>query len=358
MYKYAIFLLAFFSTASLNSCSPQVISFEDKHISYEGRIAYTEDVATLMWPGTSVKINFEGTGINGSFKDSDTANYYNIIVDKKVISIIHFDTLKRLYTLAADLPEGKHSLELFKRTEWDKGKTWFYGFESAGKIKLLPPAELPKRKIEFFGNSISCGYAIEDTVGDSPVGYFENSYDAYAAITARHFNAQYHCTAKSGIGITISWFPLLMSEMYDRLDPTDSLSKWNFKKYTPDIVVINLLQNDCWLVNMPEHEQFKKRFGTHKPDAEFIIEQYRKFVQSVRSKYLNATIICMLGNMDITRKGSPWPGYVTAAVEPLNDEKIFTCFIPFKETPGHPKAAEQKALAEGLIHFIEQHVKW
>ena len=67
---------------------------------------------------------------------------------------------------------------------------------------------------------------------DSPNGYYENNYDAYAAITARHFNAQYHCTSKSGIGIMVSWFPLIMPEMYNRLDPTDSTSKWDFSKYT------------------------------------------------------------------------------------------------------------------------------
>ncbi len=119
--------------------------------------------------------------------------------------------------------------------------------------KILEPSRLPKRKIEFFGNSITCGYAINDKVHDSPNGYYENNYDAYAAITARHFNAQYHCTSKSGIGIIVSWFPLIMPEMYDRLDPTDSASKWDFSKYTPDLVVINLLQNDSWIVNMPDN---------------------------------------------------------------------------------------------------------
>ena len=72
--------------------------------------------------------------------------------------------------LANGLPYGKHSIELFKRTEWDKGKTFFYGFEFNGKNKLLKPSKLPKRKIEFFGNSITCGYAINDSVNDSPTG--------------------------------------------------------------------------------------------------------------------------------------------------------------------------------------------
>lgn len=358
MYKpYRCFILCFF--ISLNSFSQnKFVPCSDKHISYEGRIDYKNGAAVLMWPGTSIKINFKGTGISGEFKDADTSNYYNVIIDHDSIYKIHFDTVKRTITLANGLPYAKHSVELFKRTEWDKGKTMFYGFELNGKNKLLKQAKLPKRKIEFFGNSITCGYAINDNVHDSPDGYYENNYDAYAAITARHFNAQYHCTSKSGIGIMVSWFPLIMPEMYNRLDPTDSTSKWDFSKYIPDVVVINLLQNDSWIVNIPNNEQFKSRFGTKAPDSNFIINAYKNFVQTIRATYPETQIICMLGNMDITRKGSPWPGYVQQAVEELHDKKIYTYFSPYKETPGHPKIKEQQMLADGLIQFINQHIKW
>ena len=199
---------------------------------------------------------------------------------------------------------------------------------------------------------------MEDTITDSPVGYFENNYVSYAALTARHFNAQYSCIAKSGIGITISWFPLIMPEMYDRLDPTDSTSKWNFTRYTPDVVVINLLQNDSWLTNNPKHDQFKKRFGTTAPDSSFIIQAYKDFVQNIRSKYSKAAIICALGNMDGTKEGSPWPRYVQGAVAALHDEKIYTLFFPYKNRPGHTKTGEQKAMANSLIQFIEQRIRW
>jgi len=359
MFVRNCYLSAFVIFLSVKSFSqPLSVSYNDSHIAYEGRVAFTNDAAVLMWPGTSVTINFTGTGISGVFKDSDTSNYYNVIIDKNIIYKIHFSTVKKTSLLAADLPYGKHSLQLFKRTEWDKGRTWFYGFETNEKTDLLDPEPPLKRKIEFFGNSITCGYAVEDYVNDSRVGYYENNYDAYAAITAKHFNAQYHCTAKSGIGIMVSWFPLIMPEMYDRLDPEDSTSKWDFSKYTPDLVVINLFQNDSWIVKQPGHEQFKNRFGTTAPSDEHIILSYKSFVQNVRKKYPEAQIICMLGNMDITRNGSSWPGYVEKAVAEIHDKKIYTYFVPYKETPGHPKTSEQKVMAAGLIQFIDEHIKW
>jgi len=330
----------------------------DKHISYEGRIQMTKDAAVLIWPGTTVTVDFKGTGLSCELQDQDTSNYYNIIVDGHVAAKIHPDASRKSYLLAAGLPYGKHTVKLFKRTEWDKGKTWFYGFTLAGKGVPAWPPKKPARKMEFFGNSITCGYAIEDRSGDSPIGYYENNYDSYADITARHFNAGCHYTAKSGIGIMVSWFPLIMSEMYNRLDPTDSNSRWDFSKYVPDLVVINLLQNDAWITNMPANEQFRRRFGTQRPGEEFIVQAYRSFVQKVRRVYPRAQIICMLGNMDITRAGSPWPGYVQKAVAALRDPRIFTFFVPYKNTPGHPKTEEQKAMAEKLIAFIDQNIKW
>jgi len=332
--------------------------FSDKDISYEGRVLFTDEAAVLMWPGTSVRVNFTGTSIAGTFKDGDTANYYNIIIDNDSMYRIHFDTIKQTVTLATGLASGPHSIQIFKRTEWDKGRTRFYGFELSGDAKLLHPPKLPKRKIEFFGNSITCGYAINDSVQDSGNGYYENNYDSYAAVTARHFNAQYHCTSKSGIGVMVSRFPLIMPEMYDRLDPTDSTSKWDFSTYTPDVVVVNLFQNDSWIVNMPDNEQFKAKFGAKKPGKNFIINAYQNLMVTLRKTYPKATFICMLGNMDITQEGSPWPGYVSQAVEQMHDPNMFTYFVPYKNTPGHPKVKEQQALADGLIDFIDHHVKW
>ncbi|HSR16874.1 MAG TPA: hypothetical protein VLM39_02185 [Ignavibacteriaceae bacterium] len=167
------------------------IKFNSPEIYYEGRIIYKDDAAELAWSGTSVSVWFEGSDMAAVLKDADTADYYNIIIDDKDIFKIHADTAKQRYVLASGLPFGKHKVQLFKRTEWDKGKILFYGFETSEETKLLPVPVPKKRKIEFYGNSITSGYAIEDKSDDSWYGYFENNYLTYAAITARHFDAQY-----------------------------------------------------------------------------------------------------------------------------------------------------------------------
>ncbi|WP_321280829.1 SGNH/GDSL hydrolase family protein [Marinifilum fragile] len=344
-------------------CSKQqslFVPFSNSEIKYSGRIdTASVDHAELYWSGSSIKINFEGESLSALMKDEKGDNYYNIIIDKDSIVLFRPDTIKGYHELVTNLSPGKHIIELFKRTEWDRGTTDFYGFKIDGKAKLLPNADVAKRKIEFYGNSITAGYAVEDTSGkDSPDSTFTNNYLSYAAITARHFDADYHCICKSGIGITISWFPFEMPDIYDRLNPADSTSKWNFSLYAPDVVVVNLFQNDSWLVNMPKRDEFKKNFGKNSPSEEYLIHAYQQFVTGIRNHYPNAEIICMLGNMDATKEGSQWPEYIKKAVVGLKDDKIYTHFVPFKETRGHPSVKEQEEMANSLIKFIDENINW
>jgi len=357
-YKYLILCIAL-ATAGFN-CSAQItIKSNDPHIQYMGRVNVQDTAAVLSWSGTTVKINFEGTGISYKMRDERGDNFYNVLLDGDIIRKEQVTIDGKSEHAITGLNSGKHTLELFKRTEWDKGKTWFYGFTIDKGGKALPVMPASKHKIEYFGDSISCGYAAEDSTGqDRGTAPYEDGYISYAALTARHFNADFHNTSKSGIGITVSWFPLVMPEMYDRLDATDSTSKWDFSKYTPDLVVINLFQNDSWLTEMPNNPQFKAKFGATKPTPEFIINAYRSFVASVRGKYPKVHIICILGSMDATKAGSPWPGYIQKAVDGLNDKNIYTHFIPYKNTPGHPSVKEQQAMADDLEVFVAKNMNW
>lgn len=358
--KSILLLVGFLAIISCTTKTDLVIPYSNSQLMYEGRID-TNSVkgAEFYWSGTSVKINFEGESISALMKDENGTNDYNILLDQDSTVLLQMDTVKKYYTLASGLAPGKHTLELFKRTEFDRGTTTFYGFKIQRNAKLLPKSPAKKRKIEFYGNSITAGFAVEDPNGNNnPDGTFTNNYLSYSSITARHFDAQYSCICKSGIGIMISWFPYIMPDIYDRLNPMDSTSHWDFSNYSPDVVVINLFQNDSWLVNRPERAEFKTNFGDKTPDDAYIIQAYQNFVTSIRDKYPDANIICMLGNMDATKEGSKWPGYVKQAVTNLNDRKIYSLIVPFKGTSGHPSMSEQRDMANSLIQFIDKNIVW
>ena len=317
--------------------------------------------AKIFWPGTSVTINFKGTELKAILRNGKEEAYFYAIVDgnEKEAKKIKGDTVQSAILLASGLSNSNHSVQLFKLSN-NTSYSYFYGFELADGSTLLNAKPQPKRKMEFYGNSITAGHGVGVLPGhdDSGSAEYFNNYWTYGACTARHFDAQYSCIARSGIGLMVSWFPIIMPEMYDRLNPNDSASKWDFSKYTPDIVVINLFQNDMWLTASLDHPQFKARFGTTPPDTTTIIQSYQNFVKSIRTRYPAASIICVLGSMNATQKGSPWPGYIEQALKGLSDSKIYTCFFPYKETPGHPKVADQKVMADQLIDFIDRNIKW
>ncbi len=354
------FLLIVLLALTLTSCVAKglhKVMCKDASIAYMGRIRINDTFATFYWSGTSATMHFTGTTIAVDLKDEKGSNYYYGIIDDTLFTKIKADSADHSYLLSSNLKKGVlHKVQLFRLTEESAGKTWFYGFETDGMaISLIGKRH---KKIEFYGNSITAGYSVDDTLKDTNAPEYFNNYYTYAAITARHYDAEYYNICKSGIGLMLSWFPIIMPEMYDRIDPLDPTRKWNFHFYVPDVVVIDLLQNDSWLTGKPNHPQFKYRFGTTPPDATYIVKAYQQFVTTIRNNYPDATIICTLGSMDASKEGSPWPGYVQQAVEQLHDRKILHYDFAYKNTPDHPKRKEQKVMADSLIQFIDTHVQW
>lgn len=339
------------------------ISSNDKHLDYMGRVGFSNSNAEFYWSGTSVSINVKGTKeVKVVLDVKRDFNYYYAIVDGNTNDLkkIKVSVGRKSYTLATFSDQKKHHIELVKITNTDENVTYFYGFEIDKNGRVLKPNKQKKRKLEFFGDSITCGHGVDvpaDSTDSGAPKYF-NNYKSYDAITARYFDAQYNCTAKSGIGVTVSWFPQIMPEIFDRVNPNDPNSKWDFSSYIPDIVVVNLFQNDSWIVNQSNHEEFKARFGTVKPTDDFMIKAYAAFISKIRAKYPKAQIICCLGNMDATREGSKWPNLIRSAVASLKDAKIASHFFEYKNTNGHPKVKEQQAMADDLILFIKKENYW
>jgi hypothetical protein len=336
------------------------VAASDKNIRYVGRVDFSDPAAPrISWPASEIAANFTGSSLSIVLDDDTGSNYFNVIIDGKDASPLILQAARgsKSYQVASGLAPGRHSFRLTKRTEGEEGATAFRGLELDDGAALLAPPARPRRRIEFFGDSITSGMGNEAPFnGDDAVKRDKNSYLSYAAITARKLGAELHMTSQSGIGVMISWFPFTMPDFYDQLSAVgDNDSKWDFKRWTPDVVVVNLLQNDSWLIGR-DHKLHPE------PDEAERIEAYARFVQRVRALYPKAYIVCALGSMDATRDGSPWPGYVKAAVERLRkedgDKRIDTVFFPFTGYGAHPRVLQHQANAEKLTAFIKQKMKW
>jgi hypothetical protein len=336
------------------------ISGGDKKLQYTGRIDLSTPAAPqISWPGTSIAGNFTGQSLAVTLDDQLGKNYFNVFFDNDLQHPVIIQAVQgeKTYLVTDSLAPGKHSFLLTKRTEGEEGATTVKGIELADGGKLLAPPARLKRKIEFFGDSITSGMGNESP-DDGPDHLLKdkNNFMAYDAITARDLNAELHVTSQSGIGIMISWFPFVMPQFYDQLNAVgNNDTQWNFSSWTPDVVVINLFQNDSWLTDR-EH-----RLNPN-PTDEQRIQAYIDFVKTIRNKYPKAFIVCALGSMDATQAGSKWPGYITAAVTRLKQEnpkeRMDTIFFEFTGYGAHPRVKHHQVNAAKLTAFIKQKMNW
>lgn len=317
---------------------------------YAGRVDFTDRAAPkFYWAGNAATIVFTGRDLDVVLDDAQGGAWFDIIIDGdgKHRRVVHCGKGRRVYPIATQLAGNRHTAEVFRRVDPTVAGVSFEGIRIDKGGKVFHPNVHYARRIVFYGDSITSGYGVLDA-GRKDKGnpdYMDN-YVAYDAVAARALRASYRSISLSGIGIMKSWFPLVMPQMYDRLAPRDPASHWDFAAWQPDIVVVNLLQNDSWLL---PHEK-------HPPSSQQIIRAYTNFVRALRGHYPDARIICMLGNMDITAEGSPWPGYVEAAVQSMRaggDRRIYSLVVAYKNTPGHPNVAEQQVLAHALVSKIK-----
>lgn len=329
-----------------------------KHFLYTGRIDFSDPKAPLLsWPGTSIKANFTGTSLKIVLDDQHGKNYYSVIVDGDIYHpfVIEAKKGEHVYTVYENLRAGSHTLEIYKRTEGEEGATRFKGVVLSEKGKLLPPPKRPTRRIEIYGDSITSGMGNEaaDNAEDDVLAE-KNNFWAYGAITARNLNAELHTISQSGIGIMVSWFDFIMPNFYDQLSAVgDNDTQWDFTRWTPDVVVINLMQNDSWLIDR------EKRLSPIPTDDQRV-EVYKDFVKKIRAKYPRAQIVCAMGSMDATASNK-WPNYVRRAVRELKadgDTRLSTIFFPYSGYGKHPRIAQHKFNAELLTGFLKKKMMW
>ncbi len=336
-----------------------IIDSDDPNIQYAGRFDFSNPKKVAFdWAGVSVKARFEGTSC--SVRLADHKNEYAVIIDDHAPRLLTTDTITTLYTVASELSDSlPHTVMIQKRTEPLVGKGEFMGFVLDKGRKLLPPDKRPDRRIEFIGNSITSGFGVE---GDSPDCHFspqtENACMSYAGLTARSLNAEYFLISYSGRGVVRNYgdsnktSPNPMPALYDRTCFFDSTLKWNFSRWIPQAVVINLGTND---------------FSTQPyPDSVVFQSAYTRLIDRVRSLYPGVTIFCLSGPMI----GEPCTGYVKKVVE--EEKKMMgryqdVFFIEINRSvmtdadwgcDRHPNVLGMEKMAEIIIPAIRLRMNW
>ncbi|HPM12310.1 MAG TPA: polysaccharide deacetylase family protein [Bacteroidales bacterium] len=376
MNTYHVFLLScIFCSISLFGFSQTLIRPSHTHVQVTGRVDTSNPLKySFAFPGVSIKTAFSGTGISILLKEygtggATTTNYVSVIIDGGEPTVMQLYRNQTEYVLATNLQQGNHTVEVFKRTESNVGKIEFLGFTLPEGSQSIAPAALPTRKIEFIGNSITCGYGNEVSTTSPDKYHFtsanENNYMAWGAITARNLNAQYSCVAYSGRGLMqnntgskTGTLPLI----YDNIIADSPTPVWNHYDYIPDVVVINLGTNDF---------SAEVSSATYKVDSTQFVETYIVFIQKLRAYYPNASFVCCVGTMMSDYYpvgGKHWTriqNYVSSVAQYCNsqgDAKVYYLKLDPQSSPygedWHPTKKTQEQMATKLTNFIETNISW
>jgi len=297
------------------------IPANNPNFQYIGRFDFTNPAGPRFdWSDCQIAGIFSGTSLTVLINDN--GNEYDIWIDGTLVYIMNTTGIGS-YKVASGLSAGNHQFLIVKRTEAFFGIVTFNGIVLDNGQNLQPPPARPTRRIEFLGDSITCGYGDEGTFPCSFNAATENVYRAYGPLTARALNADIHVESWSGKGVvrnygdanitSVNPFPIYWNRT---LAENPNGNYYDFD-WVPDAIVINLGTNDYSTNPIPPENVF--------------VPGYQNYIKAIRTAYApaNPTIFLACGPLI----GNPCCTYVQAVVG--NDTTL--TFIDLENILSFPK---------------------
>jgi len=334
----------------------QVLNFygaAHSNFQYTGRVDFSNPSLPRFYaPGVYVTASFSGNTCEILLNDEElygkNHNYISVVVDDRPAKRIKLQEKNNTINIGHDLGKGPHTLVICKSTESGIGYLEFIGIKCEA---LLKPKTQPSRRIEFIGNSITCGMGSDLSIPcGSTADWFDqhNAYLSYGPLTARALNAQWQLTAVSGIGLIHSCcdMKLTMPDVYDKINLRDNALPWDFSKYQADVVTVCLGQND----------------GVQ--DSLKFCGAYVSFVGQLRKVYPKATIICLTSPMADDGLATVQKKYLDGIVSHVNasgDSNVSHYYFSKRWDKGcgsHPSLDEHREIAAELSAAIKKIKHW
>ena len=347
-----------------------IIKPSNPDIVYTGRISFTNpDRPAWNYPGVQIMAAFEGTSLRMIAKPR--SGYFMAQIDQaEPFKVAFRGERDSVVTLATALPDGRHLVRLMYVIEGYEFFPEFWGFVLDEGRQLVEAPRLPSRKIEFIGNSITCGYGNEGLKKEERFDYAtENHYYSYASITAHNLQAQHWVVARSGIGAYrnydgpktgnpesnmpvqyeytgYAWKPEL------RKEPTFLQEKWDFSRYQPDVVCINLGTNDL---------------STPNYDLTLLKQGYQKLLKMVRQHNPKAKIVFLTGTMLYNQElqiAKQLLDEIAAEAHKAGDKEVYRFDMnhidgeAFLGNDWHPNVYQDEKMAGELTPYLRKLMNW
>lgn len=346
----------------------QAFKATEKHVKIIGRTHYYNDVLWLALSGGGVEFSFHGKKAEITLKGDRIASTGNnlarvgISVNGKRVIDDQMNKPLKSYTVFESDTDQEVIIRITKLSEAAMSTVGIQEIAvdaTDGKIK---PTSDNIHKIEFIGDSITCGYGVDDEYElHSFSTATEDVTKTYAYLTAQQLQADYSMVSYSGFGIITGYTENdhklnthLIPDYYEKVGKSeggfdDTLLPqdvhWDFNKFVPDLIVINLGTND--------DSYTKDDTGKQTEYA----EEYVEFLKVVRRNNPHVPILCTLGIM-----GDRLYPYVEQAVKQYTRETDDSNITAMKfdvqlEADGyaadfHPSQATHRNAAEKLTAQI------
>ncbi len=368
------------------------VDLKDRRLEYSGRIDWEGNLPVFIYPSTSLEFRFFGRRAVLSVENRRLYwdNYAGAIVDGVQKKYLLRPKGVTELVLVDDAPgqEREHEVFFFKRQDAchemklcglelgeDDGSERSEDGSLPGSLleramqderEESGSAEIPGGRtlnIEVYGDSVSAGEVseAEEYAGKHDPehqGEYSNSWYSYAWITARKLGAKIHNISQGGIpllsgsGYVEPDYPG-MEDIWDKLryrPGFGGVKAWDFEKYTPDIVIVAVGQNDS----------YPRDFMREEPDGEMAAlwkRRYWEFVEKLCGKYPEAAVILMTTVMEHHRN---WDTAIGEVCESLANERVrhFVFRENGRKTPGHIRASEAEEMARELAEYIKDILTW
>lgn len=332
-----------------------------------GRTLDGNGILRLIQSGTGAEFVFTGKKLKitigcdeYAFRDNARTNFPRaaILVDGRFIVKKVIENRREEYIVIDSPVTVTKTVRIIKLSEAAFSIAEVMPIETDDAAYIFPAPE-KSLKIEIIGDSITCGYGVDDSNIQSDFATeAENCMKAYSYLTAQLLDADYSLFCYSGHGLISGYTPdetrntreVIPPEYYDTYgysygcagDQHSHEIPWDHRLFKPNVILINLGTNDdsyCQK-NSAAYDEYTEKLTI--------------FLRKVRSRWPDAHIIFCLGIIPV----EIYP-YAVKAVRQLHDDKIYT--FKFKAQNGwlgygsnwHPSEDTHKCAAEEISAFIK-----
>lgn len=233
----------------------------------------------------------------------------------------------------------------------------------------ISPTSAKTHRVEFIGDSITCGYGTDDTdLSHTFSTSTEDVTKAYAYRTAQALDVDYSIVSYSGYGVYSGftddntdirnttelvplYYPLVGFSRGTYNKTAITITDWDFHHFEPELIVLNLGTNDHSFCGSDANRQMS------------FASCYHDFLTMIHENNPNAYILCVYGIMN--HELSP---FIEEAVNRYRQfsgsERISTLFLP-TQTPAdgyvvdfHPSLDTHRRAAAAVANKIREIMHW